>query len=386
MNIILHDFNYHLTFAPLTLTRPVGNLRMGIWTNDERWRQYIPEADVSFHTETYLQEKFPKRLKSENMWINAAVIPDENVVKLVKGLQQGQALYINQIFVALRAETFTLDSAYRLDEQHADFVSLDKRWHLYQKNDEVLRKDFEFIKRKKKSFICSESNTVIGPIDQLFIDEGAVVEGAIINVSKGPVYIGENAEVMEGTVIRGPLALGKHAVLKLASKVYGATSIGDYCKVGGEVNNVIFQAFSNKGHDGFLGNSLIGEWCNIGADTNSSNLKNNYGAVKTYNFEHGREEQTDVQFMGVVMGDHSKTGINTMLNTATVIGVSSTIFSAGFPPKYIPHFSWGGKEDAPVYTFDKAIEAANNMMVRRGQEITRADRMIFEYLYPQDSN
>lgn len=385
MNIILHDLDYHLAFAPLSSTRPIGNIRMGIWTNDERWKQYISEADVSFATEDYLTDKFPCNKTGDNVWINATVIPNSEIAKMVKELNNDQALYINDVFVAVRSIDFNPEKKYRINEKRDDLIQIEKRWHIYQKNDAALRMDFEAIKSSREGFHCSGTNTVIGPKENLFIDEGAIVEGAIINVSKGPVYIGKEAEVMEGTVIRGPLALGEKAVLKLSAKVYGPTTIGTYCKVGGEVNNVVFQSYSNKGHDGFLGNSVIGEWCNIGADTNTSNLKNNYGTVKTYNYESQEMEQTDVQFMGLVMGDHSKTGINTMLNTATVIGVSSTIFSAGFPPKYIPHFSWGGNDHSPVYDMEKAIEAANNMMERRGKEITEADRKIFEHLYPEQA-
>jgi UDP-N-acetylglucosamine diphosphorylase/glucosamine-1-phosphate N-acetyltransferase len=386
MNIILHDLDNHLSFAPLSLTRPVGNLRMGLWTNDERWKQYMEGAEVSFATEDYLSEKFSCIKTGDNFWINATVIPNQSVADAVCELNQGEALYINEVFVALRSVDFEHEHPLRKEDQMDDFIQISERWHIYQKNEEVICLDFELVKKERESFICSETNTVIGPKENLFIDEGAMLEGATINVSTGPVYIGKNAEVMEGTVIRGPLALGDNAVLKLATKVYGATSIGTFCKVGGEVNNVVFQSYSNKGHDGFLGNSVVGEWCNIGADTNSSNLKNNYGNVKAYNFKSATVEQTDVQFMGLFMGDHSKTGINTMLNTATVIGVSSTIFSAGFPPKYIPHFSWGGNEDSPVYKMDSAIEASNNMMKRRGFKITDGDLRIFRTLHPDDKN
>lgn len=366
----------------MTLTRPVGNLRMGIWTNDERWSRYIKGVRVSFETQDYLQEKFPCYKTGDNFWIDASVIPSHSIAEAITELETNEALYINGAFVALRSTEFNLDNSSRIDTEIENLVRISKRWHIYQKNGEVINADFELIKQERNSVDCSETNIIIGPRENLYIHETATVEGAIINVNAGPVYIGEHAEVMEGSVIRGPFALGNHAVLKLSAKVYGPTTIGTYCKVGGEVNNVVFQAYSNKGHDGFLGNSVIGEWCNIGADTNSSNLKNNYGNVKTYSFESGKIEQTDVQFMGLFMGDHSKTGINTMLNTATVIGISSTIFSSGFPPKYIPHFSWGGQKDDPVYDLEKAIDAANNMMKRRGKEITAAERMIFEKLYP----
>lgn len=384
MNIILHDLDLHLNFAPFSLTRPVGNLRMGMWTNDERWNVLIDDAQISYATEDYLQEKFPLNTEKDNYWVSAAVIPNAEIADAVARLNIDEALYVDDVFVALRSAEFNPDDVRRIDKSTENFIQISERWHLYQKNEAVLCQDFELMRRQHDGFNCSETNTIIGPRENLFIDEGAIVEGAIINVRSGPVYIGRHAEVMEGTVIRGPLAMGPHSVLKLSAKVYGATSIGTYCKVGGEVNNVVFQAYSNKGHDGFLGNSVIGEWCNIGADTNSSNLKNNYGEVKTYDFRTGQLEQTDVQFMGLFMGDHAKTGINTMLNTATVLGVSSTIFSAGFPPKFVPHFSWGGDEAAPVYNFEKAVASANNMMGRRDKEITPGDLRIFKTLYPSD--
>ncbi len=386
MNIILHDLDLHLNFAPLSLTRPIGNLRMGIWTNDERWKVLVDKAQVSYATEEYLQEKFPLHEENDNCWINASVIPNMEIADKVTELKVGEALFVDDVFVALRAQEFDLSNAQRIDESIEQFIQITERWHLYQKNEAVLCQDFESVKVHHDGFNCSKTNTIIGPRENLFIDEGAIVEGATINVSTGPVYVGPRAEIMEGSVIRGPLAMASHSVLKLSAKVYGATSIGHYCKVGGEVNNVVFQAYSNKGHDGFIGNSVIGEWCNIGADTNSSNLKNNYGVVKTYDFRTRQMEQTDVQFMGLFMGDHSKTAINTMLNTATVIGVSSTLFSAGFPPKYIPNFSWGGGKEAPVYEFDRAVESANNMMVRRSKEITPGDLRIFKELYPSDTN
>jgi UDP-N-acetylglucosamine diphosphorylase/glucosamine-1-phosphate N-acetyltransferase len=229
----------------------------------------------------------------------------------------------------------------------------------------------------------SESNRLIGSEDNLFIEEGASIEGAILNTNFGPLYVGKYAEIMEGTVIRGPLALCDHAVLKLSTKVYGATTIGPYCKVGGEVNNVVFQAYSNKGHDGFLGNSVVGEWCNLGADTNTSNLKNNYGNVSVYCYKSSQEIETNTQFMGLTMGDHSKCGINTMFNTGTVVGVSCNIFGGDFPDKYIRSFSWGGKE-LTAFKFDKAIDYANNMMNRRGLSLSNEEVEILAFIHARN--
>lgn len=382
MNIILHDFYQHLTFAPLTLTRPVGKLRMGIYTNEERWKHFVPEATISFFTEEYLSAVFPTHIEEDNFWVNAAVIPTPALVDEIKSLEVGTSLYHGEDFIASRGGQQWKDGTV-VQSDLRDGVVLKQRWHLYQKNAEVLAIDFKLATKGKISTPLSNSNTLIGDTSQLFIEEGATVEAAILNTKTGPIYIGKDAEVMEGSIVRGGLALCEHATLKLGAKVYGATTIGPHCKVGGEVNNVIFQAYSNKGHDGFLGNSLIGEWCNLGADTNTSNLKNNYGQVRAYDYTKGKIADTGEQFMGVAMGDHSKTGINTMLNTATVVGVSSTIFGAPFPPKYIPSFSWGGFDEAH-FNFGKAIEAANNMMVRRGMSLSDAEKEVLRYISKND--
>lgn len=379
MNIILDDLEGHLTFSPLTLTRPVGNLRIGMFTNDERYKMYFPEATVSYKTEDYLSGKFSLKKENDNYWINASIIPNEELVHLLSSLEMNQTLVVNGVFVAHRGAECAVTN--KIHKRLDSLIYMKERWNLYQCNDVVLKADFDFYTKNKKSFILSKSNTLIGSEDNLFIDEGATIEGAIINVTNGPVYIGKNAELMEGSLIRGGLALCENAVLKMGTKSYGCSTIGPYCKVGGEINNVIFHGFSNKGHEGFIGNSLVGEWCNIGADTNCSNLKNNYGTVKTYDYRLGQLEQTDVQFMGIVMGDHAKTGINTMFNTATVIGVSANVFGADFPPKFIPNFNWGGHDAASKFDFGKSIEVANNMMKRRKKEMTSEDVDIFKKLY-----
>ncbi|MEX2483989.1 MAG: putative sugar nucleotidyl transferase [Brumimicrobium sp.] len=379
MNIILDDLDNHLTFAPLTLTRPVGNLRMGMWTNDERWKMYFPDAEISFKTEDYLANKFPLKKENDNFWVNASIIPNEELIPHIEKLKKDETLVVNGVFVAHRGEECSTENKTHLAMDSLIYIK--ERWNLYQCNSDVLEADFSFYTKDKKGFILSNSNTLIGASENVFIEEGAIVEGAVINVNDGPVYIGKNAEVMEGSLIRGGLAMAECAVLKMAAKIYGCTSIGPHCKVGGEVNNVVFQGFSNKGHEGFIGNSLIGEWCNIGADTNCSNLKNNYGTVKTYNYKLEKLDQTDVQFMGVCMGDHSKTGINTMFNTATVVGVSANVFGADFPPKYIPNFSWGGHDNAEKFQFDKSLEVANNMMKRRKLKLTDDDVSILKKLF-----
>ena len=372
MKLQLHDNGLHLRFAPLTLTRPLGNLRMGIFTNDERWKLFLPDAEVTFITESYLQAKYP--LSSEyGIQINAQIIPNEDIVASICHLESDSILMFNSIWIAK-----TGNASNKIDFKGEEPIILENRWHIYQKNDAVLKADFQLITNGRVSQTLSDTNVVIGDESLIFLEEGAVVEASILNTKTGPIYIGKDAEIMEGSVVRGPLAMCEHSALKLATKVYGAVTLGPHCKVGGEVNNVVFQAYSNKGHDGFLGNALIGEWCNLGADTNTSNLKNNYGNVSTYSFETGKEEKTDIQFMGVCMGDHSKCGINTMFNTATVVGVSSNVYGSGFPDKYVPSFSWGEPSQLVSFRFDKAIEYSNNMMNRRGLELSEAEISILK--------
>jgi UDP-N-acetylglucosamine diphosphorylase/glucosamine-1-phosphate N-acetyltransferase len=373
MKINLDDNGLHLRFAPLTLTRSVGNLRMGILTNDERWKLFLSDAEIGFNTEKYLSGKF---VSIENgVRVNAAVIPNEDLVAAIMHLESNTALYLNDTFLAANGK-----ESEKIQFKGEVPVILENRWDLFQKNDLVLKADFDLITSGRKSQKLSKSNTIIGSSEFIFLEEGAKVEASILNTSNGPIYIGKDAEIMEGSIVRGPLGMCEHSALKLGTKIYGATTLGPHCKVGGEVNNSVFQAYSNKGHEGFVGNSLIGEWCNLGADTNTSNLKNNYGNVSTYSFETEKEEKTNVQFMGLTMGDHSKCGINTMFNTATVVGVSCNIYGADFPPKFIPSFSWGGSVGFVPFKFEKAVEYANNMMERRGLKLSEEEVEIFKLL------
>lgn len=369
MKIQLHDNQKHWNFAPFTLTRPVGDIRVGILTNVERWNLLMPEVSVGFVTERYLEGKYPQ---NDGVEVNGCVIATKEIAEEVASLDPKQSLWFGDTWIA------GLRNAPEKKQLESGPIVLNERWEIYQKNDVVLQHDFALLTRGRTSRQLSSTNTIIGDAQNIFLEEGARVEGCILNCTEGPIYVGKNAEIMEGSIVRGALAMCDHAALKLGTKVYGATTLGPYCKVGGEVNNVIFQAFSNKGHDGFLGNSVIGEWCNIGADSNSSNLKNNYGKVKTYNYQTQQLEQTDVQFMGLMMGDHSKCSINSMFNTATVVGVSANVFGTGFPPKYVPSFAWG--DDGQIYSFDKAIESANNMMERRGTSLSADEFAILKHI------
>jgi UDP-N-acetylglucosamine diphosphorylase/glucosamine-1-phosphate N-acetyltransferase len=374
MKINLDDNGLHLRFAPLTLSRPVGNLRMGIYTNNERWERLLPDCEVGFITESYLGDKFPAL--ETTMRVNAQVIPNEELAAAVYALEETCSLYWNGLFIAENGIGST-----KIEFKGDAPIVIEHRWDLFEKNEAAIALDFYLITEERKSQKLSKTNTLIGPSELLFIEKGATVEGCTLNTNHGPIYIGENAEIMEGSMIRGSFALCEEAVVKMGAKIYGATTIGPHCRVGGEVSNVIFFAYSNKGHDGFLGNSILGEWCNLGADTNSSNLKNNYSLVSTYSYETKSNEASQVQFMGLCMGDHSKSAINTMFNTATVIGFAVNVFSDAFPPKHLPSFTWLAEEEQRVFQLDKAIQAAKAMMDRRHVTCTEADVKIFETLH-----
>ncbi len=382
MKIVLSDNGLHKNFRPLTLTRPVAELRFGILTIKETWEKHfiecLVEPDVYFETESYLEDKYPfDRLY--DLKVAGNVKPSLDLVREILALEKNQSLYVNFKWVATKG----LKEESKKNIESKDIIYLTNLWELFQKNDKALLIDYKILTKGKISQPISTTNTVINPIN-IFIEEGATVECSILNASNGPIYIGKNAEIMEGCMIRGGLALLDNATLKMGAKIYGATTIGPHCKVGGEVSNSLFQGYSNKGHDGFLGNSVVGEWCNFGADTNSSNLKNNYGKLKVYDYNTNQLQQTDIMFCGVLMGDHSKTGINTMLNTATTVGVNANIFGGDFPPKHIPSFSWGGFKLSPKFELEKAFEVAQNMMSRRKIALSDKDKKILTYIFENE--
>ena len=383
MNYIFFDGFAHVNLLPLTFTKPVSELRVGILTIKEKWSKYLSTESFSYMTDEYLAEKFPVKITDDNVIINGSVLPSNSLASKVKDLQPNQRLIYNEMVVAARLnenqiKTGDFSGLESIDiEEGLDILT--KTWDLFKKNDSELRKDFELLTSGKTSKALNSTNTVLG--NNIFVEEGAKVNCAILNSESGPIYIGKDAEIMEGSVIRGPFAMNEGAVLKLSTKIYGATTLGPYCKVGGEVNNSILQGYSNKGHDGFLGNSVIGEWCNLGADTNNSNLKNNYGNIKVWDYASNDYVNSGLQFCGLIMGDHSKTGINTMLNTGTVVGVNSNIFGGGFPKKYIPSFSWGGADGFTTFKLEKSYEVSERMMERRGVEFTEADKKIMRHIF-----
>ncbi len=386
MNYILFDSTHRNNLLPLTFTRPVADLRIGILTIREKWEFMLGEK-TSTLTEPYLSEKFPLVKAESNILINGSVCPNKELVQDIVSLKPGQTLVRDEtiIAMALTAETLeTFDGEAGDDIQTIsvdnDYVKIDNTWDLFKYNDRVLREDFEMITKDRKSQPLSKTNSLINPKD-IFVEEGAVVEYAILNASTGPIYIGKDAEIMEGAKIRGPLALCNNSVLKMDAKIYGATTIGPHSKVGGEVNNSVLLGYSNKAHDGFLGHSVIGEWCNLGADTNTSNLKNTYEEVKLWCYSEDAFVQTGLQFCGLVMGDHSKSGINTMFNTGTVVGVNANIYGSGFQRNFVPSFSWGGTHGFSDFDLKKAIKIATAVFKRRGFEFDRIEQNILKEIY-----
>lgn len=384
MNYILFDGNRRNALLPFTYTKPVADLRIGILTIREKWEHYLGNTTTTI-TEDYLSEKFPMVETEENILINSSFLPNEELVELILSLEENQAIVKDDEIIAF----YTKDTQEEVDFDLYDLIdfeyeclTIENTWDIFAKNDKAIREDFELLTKDKKSQPIPKSVNVIAP-ENIFIEEGAKLEFVTLNASTGVIYIGKNSEIMEGSVIRGPFALCEEAQVKLASKIYGATTVGPHCRVGGEVNNSVLMAYSNKGHDGFLGNSVLGEWCNIGADSNNSNLKNNYEEVKLWSYETEKFEKTGLQFCGLMMGDHSKCGINTMFNTGTVVGVSANIFGSGFPRNFVPSFAWGGASGFTNYLTSKALQTAKIVMGRRNVELTEQDVKIMEHIFEE---
>ncbi len=387
--VILFDGELRDHLLPLTYLRPVADLRIGIDTIAEKWAHAFSVAP-SYLTQDYLADLFPMRIGDDNLLINGGYLPTSTLLALLRGLEMGDALLYGAELIAARLpggrmralvndQDFGDLRGYELDNLD-DLLRIGRPYDLFQYNDEVVRRDYERLTKGKKSASLSTTNQLIGPASQLFIAEGASIEATTLNTTTGPIYIGADALIMEGSLLRGPLAIGEHTVVKMGTRIYGATSTGPYCKLGGEINNVIFQAYSNKGHDGYLGNSVIGAWCNLGADTNASNLKNTYGEVSVWNYATQEQQPSGLQFCGLVLGDYSRTAINTMFNTGTVVGISANVFGAGFPPTFIPDFSWGTDQ---VYDLEKAFVAIERILARRGQEFSVAHRLALLRVYEE---
>lgn len=386
MNVIFFN-DKRSSFLPLVYTRPLAKLRIGILTVEEKWEVYFQQQSFdysfSFDTEEYLNVKYPNQIDEVNIYINSRFLPSERLADfIVDNLNVDEALFQNDCLVAAKCTPQQFeDKSYYIRDTNESLVTveLENITDFFAKNGEAISSDFELITKGRKSQQISSTNTIIG--DDIFIEEGAKVEAAVFNTTNGPIYIGKNAEVMEGSLVRGGFALCEGGALKMGAKIYGPTTIGKYSKIGGEVTNSVIQDYSNKGHDGFVGNSVIGSWCNLGADTNTSNLKNNYGEIKVWDFEASKLAPSGLQFCGLIMGDHSKCGINTMFNTGTTVGVSANVFDSGFPPKHIPSFGWGGSSGFEEYKLEKMFEVAQSVMERRDVELTDADKAILTAVF-----
>lgn len=383
MNYLLFDGENRENLLPLAYTKPIAEFRIGILTITEKWARRLSEKSsfLGYKTESYLQDKFPYTVGKDQVWINGSVCPNDALIELIEQLSPQQSLYDqNDYLIAFRADNFNdLDRCEKILTK-VTFTRIENLWDIFSFNGVELSLDFDLLTKGRSSQKANTTNQILGE-ENLFIEEGAEVNCAIINATSGPVYIGKDAVVMEGSIIRGPFALCDSSQTKLGAKIYGPTTIGPHSKVGGELNNVVVFGYSNKGHDGFLGNSVLGEWCNIGADSNTSNLKNNYAEVRLWNYATGRFSPTGLQFCGLVMADHSKCGINTMFNTGTVVGVSANIFGTGFPRNFIPSFSWGGPQGQSTYHTKKAFEVAEKVMERRGITFDDKDREILTKVF-----
>ncbi len=385
MNLILFDNpTICQNLLPFTFTRPVAAIRTGILTIAEKWEKQLNTA-ASFSTEGYLSKKFPLKHADDNVWVNGALCPDAGLVAAIRQLEMGDALVKDTMILAVRTADDEVPEVIvgKVTEYASAITLIDQVWKVFQYNGAQLRADFELITAGRKSIGVTDKHTHVYGVENIFIEEGATVRSAILNADYGPIYIGKNAEVQEGAMIRGPFSLGDGSVVNMGGKMKGDVSIGPGCKVGGEVSATVFFGYSNKAHDGFLGCSVIGEWCNFGADSNTSNLKNNYEDVKIWNYPKGGFVNTGLMFCGLMMADHTKCGINTMFNTGTVTGVSANIFGDGFPRNFIPSYAWGGAAGFSTYQFEKAMITAAKAMERRGISLTDIDREIYKEVFEQ---
>jgi UDP-N-acetylglucosamine diphosphorylase/glucosamine-1-phosphate N-acetyltransferase len=377
MQIILSDApQIWANLHPLTLTRPVGELRIGILTIAEKWEKYL-NSKVYFQTANYLQPKYPlpQGTSDDALFINSSICPNPALVEEVLNLQVGQKLMKGNLLIAYRGQNHEIQS-------QIEFTYIQELWDIFRLNGQEIEADFHLITKNRDSQVINDSHVILYHPERIFIEEGASLKACILDAEKGYIYIGKNADIQIGAMIQGNFSLGEGATVSLGAKMRPNTTIGPFCKVGGEISNSVIWGYSNKAHDGFLGNSVIGAWCNLGADTNTSNLKNNYGTVKIWNYPLSKFVSTQIQFCGLIMGDHSKAGINTMFNTGTVVGVSANIFGAGFPPKYIPSYAWGGAAGIEQYDWEKAIDVAQKVVERRGLSLDQIEidilRQIFE--------
>jgi UDP-N-acetylglucosamine diphosphorylase/glucosamine-1-phosphate N-acetyltransferase len=380
MNLILFDDPLvRLALLPFTFTRPVAKIRVGILTIDEKWEKWLG-TQASFRTENYLQKKFPIQSTAENMLINGSICPDEKLVDTIKALPAGYYLTKGQILIAANQPQDEMRQSNIVNYENAITI-IDKPWKIFRENAAQIKIDFKLVTKGRTSAPITDPYTCVYKPEDIFIEEGVDLKAATLNAESGPIYLAKNCTIQEGAAVRGSFSLGEGSMLNMGAKVRGDTTIGPFCKIGGEISNSVVFGYSNKAHDGYLGNSVLGEWCNLGADTNTSNMKNTYDQTKLWNHSAGHYENTGLQFCGMMMGDHSKSGINTMFNTATVVDVCCTIFGEGYPRTYLPSFTWGGTHKWETNLVNKALETAERVMARRNLPLTDIDREILVHVF-----
>lgn len=386
MNIILfEDKKIRESLLPFTFTRPIGEIRVGILKIAEKWSLHL-KAPVSFIVEPYLSGKFEVVVERENLHINSAVCPNQDLVKAIEALGQNEVLKKGDLLVAYYdAYIDRTAQACKVIELPFEITTITKKHDIFVHNGAEIKKDFELITKGRVSQEITDKFTAVYGVENIFIEEGAKVKACVLNAEQGPIYIGKDAEIKEGALVRGPFALLDHSVINMGAKIQGDTTIGPHCKIGGEVSNTVVFGYSNKGHEGFVGNSVIGEWCNLGADTNTSNLKNNYSNIKVWDYASNDYVDTKRQFHGLMMGDHSKAGINTMFNTGTVVGVSANIYGGNFPPKFIPSFAWGGSEGFETFKFELAMETAQRVYDRRGLKLDEETIKVLKHVFDAEA-
>ena len=375
MNIILFD-NNRSNYFPLSLSRPISFFRVGILTIKEKWEQYF--SSVSVKTDDYLSHKFPIIIKDDNIWINAKTIPSTDLYTEINNLRVGESLEKDGELIAFRNSNFEKSKLNKIDS-NVKIKTIENLTDIFKFNSEEINIDFKFLTDGKQSNDIDDSNRLLG--NKIYIEKGAKISCSILNTQDGPIYIGKDTEVMEGSVIKGPFAMLNNSQVKLGSRIYGGTTVGPFSKVAGEINNSILFGFSSKAHEGYLGNSIIGEWCNLGAGTNVSNLKNNYEKVKIWNYQTSKFKSTELQFCGLIMGDHSKSSINTMFNTGTVVGVGANIYGSGFPRNFIPSFSWGGALGFSIYKLNSFFSTAEKVFKRRDKTFDDIEKQILFNIY-----
>jgi len=385
MNLILFDDPVvRMRLLPLTYTRPVSEMRVGILKIREKW-EGVSTLSTSILTEPYLTTKFPLIREEKNILVNGAVCPDPPMWESIKTLGQGEGLFWYEVLVAANIgdDEFSYPFSYenlKKKEYKGEVTYIDRTWHIFLENGDEIRKDYELITKGRKTQAIDDPHSIIYNPENIFLEEGVKIRAAILNAENGPIYIGKNVEIQEGAIIQGPAAFAENSGVTMGAKIRDNTTVGPFSKVGGEVKNSVIFGFSNKQHEGFLGNSVVGEWCNIGADANISNLKNNYASVRVWDYETEKFIDSGLQFNGTILGDHSKMGINTMMNTGTIVGVGSNIYGSGFPRNFIPSFSWGGAHGFTEFRLNKFYEIAEKVMSRRDLEFSEVERDIITHV------